>query len=554
MSGFRLSFPSLAPALAIALMLATGAGIAAAETADDRRVRQLAGQAGSYAGDVRALLAKGADPNVPDRNGRTAVHGAASISATETMQALLKAGGNPNRRDKDGNTPLHLASAAAPVTGFVATIRLLLRADADPGIANGEGRTPLHIAVTRHEQPAAVEALLAHGADANRRDRWGSTPLHAALGHNPGWPGWAGSGVPGIVGPLLANGDGLTALQVFVRESIGSGQTAALLLEAGADPDRKYPDGDALLHAAIRSGGSRGKVKVVEALLAGGAEPCARDAKRYTPYHIASEGGAIQYALSRAGGGDLACDNRDGEAAEGGTGEARMMQARTRTNVRSGPGTQHGKVGLLEAGQEVRVTGEAGEWFRIEGPGGGEAYVHASLLVEPGAQADIEPKCTGRQEGAECWKEIANKPGCHVWDDEFYPDQTVTWSGSCSGGIASGEGKLVWARGGNSYEATGTLDQGKRRGEWTVRYANGSVAEGPYADGEQHGQWILRFANGGRLEQEVHKGSKEGQPGILVTEDGKRHPGTWSGGCFRDRDGETWLRDGDKTREDCRSQ
>ena len=238
MSGSRLSF------LALALMLAAGAGIAAAETADDRRVRQLAGQAHSYAGDVRALLAKGADPNVPDRNGRTAVHGAASISATETMQALLKAGGNPNRRDKDGNTPLHLASAAAPVTGFVATIRLLLRADADPGIANGEGRTPLHIAVTRHEQPAAVEALLAHGADANRRDRRGSTPLHAALGHNPGWPGWAGSGVPGIVGARLRPAPLRRPMQVahldqtifkIMRDRLRQGQDAVSLLASPAE-------------------------------------------------------------------------------------------------------------------------------------------------------------------------------------------------------------------------------------------------------------------------------------------------------------------------------
>ena len=263
MPGFRIVSPSLPIALAIALMLAICADLASAETADDGRLRQLVGQAASYAGDVRALLAKGADPNVPDRAGRTAVHGAAAISAAETMQALLDAGGNPNRRDKDGNTPLHLASVAARLIGAVATIRLLLRAEADPGIANGEGRTALHLVAAHYEQPEAVEALLAHGADANRRDRWGSTPLHAALGHNPGWPGWSGAGLPGIVRALLAggadprltNGDGLPALQLFVREGIGARATAAMLIEAGADPNRKYPNGEAPLHAAIRTGG-----------------------------------------------------------------------------------------------------------------------------------------------------------------------------------------------------------------------------------------------------------------------------------------------------------
>ena len=536
MSGSRLSFFPFAPALAIALMLVTGARIAAAETADESRLRQLAGQAGSYANEVRALLAKGASPNVPDRDGRTAVHGAARISAVATMRALLKAGGNPNRRDKDGNTPLHLASAAAWVNGYLATIRLLLEADADPGIANGQGRTPLHIAVTVPEEPAAVEALLAHGADANRKDRWGSTPLHAALGPNPGWPGGHGAATPDVVGPLLVrgadprilNGDGLTALQLFVREG-ASGRTATLLIEAGADPDRKYPDGDAPLHVAIRSGGSRGKVKVVEALLAGGADPCVRDAKRYTPYHIAPEGGAIRYDLSRAGGGDLACDKREGETAEGGTGEGRVMQARTRVNIRNGPGTQYDRVGLLDTGQEVRVIEESGDWLRIAGPDGGEAFVHASFLVEAGAQTALEPRCAGLQKGAKCWKETADGRGCHVWDTYLHLDQTVIWSGACPGGVAVGEGTLEWTKDGKTTQETGAKARGKKQGQWTVRYASGTVMEGPFVNGKHHGHWVVRYADGGVHEGEAVDGRKHGR-WVEKSQDGTVSEGPYQNG------------------------
>ncbi len=60
----------------------------------------------------------------------------------------------------------------------------------------------------------------------------------------------------------------------------------------------------------------------------------------------------------------------------------RLMQARTRTNVRSGPGTDRARIGTLETGQKVRVTGEVGEWLRIEASGGVAAFVHGSLLVE----------------------------------------------------------------------------------------------------------------------------------------------------------------------------
>ena len=502
------SHPMSLSALVISLMLATGAGIAAAETADESRLRQLAGQAGSYANEVRALLAKGASPNVPDRDGRTAVHGAARISAVETMRALLDAGGNPNRQDKDGNTPLHLASAAAWVSGFMATIRLLLEADADPGIANGEGRTPLHIAVTVPEEPAAVEALLAHGADANRRDRRGSTPLHAALGPNPGGPGWSGgpgAGTPDIVGPLLArgadprivNGDGLTALQLFVREG-ASGRTAALLLEAGADPDRKFSDGDAPLHAAIRSGGSRGKVEVVKALLAGGADPCVRDAKRYTPYHIAPEGGAIRYDLGRAGGGDLACDGR-GEAVALDSEERRRIQ-----EALAGAGFDPGP-----------ADGEFGPRTRRAIEGWQQANGHAATGKLTSGQveallADAPPKPFGPN-----WSIVENQP-CQVWNSGI-PEklEPFTWSGPCVDGKASGEGHLTASGIGASHQ--GGMADGKRHGHGTTTYASGNRYEGEYRDGKPHGYGTVTYADGDVVQ------------------------GQWRTGCFEQDGRRIWI-------------
>ena len=182
----------------------------------------------------------------------------------------------------------------------------------------------------------------------------------------------------------------------------------------------------------------------------------------------------------------------------------RMMQARTRTNVRSGPGTEHARVGLLEAGEEVRVTGEAGEWLRIEGPDGSAAFVHGPLLVpvarEASAQETLEPaaplspKCAGMGRGAECWLELANRPGCHVFDRSY--DQTSTWSGACAGGLAVGQGTLNWSSPYGSAEFSGTLDHGKRHGHWVLHWSDGSVAEGPYADGEEHGHWVLRRPDG----------------------------------------------------------
>ena len=132
------------------------------------------------------------------------------------------------------------------------------------------------------------------------------------------------------------------------------------------------------------------------------------------------------------------------------------MQARTRANVRSGPGTDYSKVGLLEAGDEVHVTGEGGDWMRIQGPDGSIAYVHRSLLVppettspEPDGTAALSPKCAGMSEGSACWNELANEPGCYCLRAPTTAPIRIPspGPGPCSGGLAAGNGTLQLHRG-----------------------------------------------------------------------------------------------------------
>lgn len=67
----------------------------------------------------------------------------------------------------------------------------------------------------------------------------------------------------------------------------------------------------------------------------------------------------------------------------------RPMWAVKRANLRSGTGTQYDRVGLLEVGEKVRVTGDAGDWLRVERSDGRTAFVYTPLLADtsPGEQA-----------------------------------------------------------------------------------------------------------------------------------------------------------------------
>ena len=60
----------------------------------------------------------------------------------------------------------------------------------------------------------------------------------------------------------------------------------------------------------------------------------------------------------------------------------RFMQAAKRANMRSGPSMSYGKVGALQVGEVVWVTGEVrGDWLRIVTRRGTVAYVYAPLLT-----------------------------------------------------------------------------------------------------------------------------------------------------------------------------
>ena len=289
--------PPLAGLLLTGLLLAMWMGTAArAQGADPGLLRTAAGVDANLS-VLLGYLEEGANPNAPDTRGRPALHYVEAGGAPRNLEALLAAGGKPEVQDGDGNTPLHIAADASSPTlderESVAVIRVLLDGGANPNVPNRWGDTPLHVAARPHglHGPAGVELLLRAGADPNKTNDRGNTPLHAAV--EP-----LGSDSEESVGALLdaganpkaVNRDGPTPLLLFVRHGPDDGRPAALLVQAGADPDRKAPDGDAPLHIAIRKGGNRGKEEVVDALLAGGADPCIEDAKGFIPYNVAGLG------------------------------------------------------------------------------------------------------------------------------------------------------------------------------------------------------------------------------------------------------------------------
>src|SRR2546421_5624190 len=99
------------------------------------------------AGDVttvRALLAKGADPNLAAGNNNwTPLLHAIHTNQIRSVEALLDGGADVNRVAGDGFTALMMAAGY----GYTDIVDLLLRRGANPRLAGADGIRPIDLAV-----------------------------------------------------------------------------------------------------------------------------------------------------------------------------------------------------------------------------------------------------------------------------------------------------------------------------------------------------------------------------------------------------------------------
>ena len=124
---------------------------------------------------VRILLKAGADVNVAQGDGMTALHWSAENRSVEMAAMLIYAGANVEAVTRIGGyTPLHLASRS----GSAAIVQELLEAGANPTVASSAGgATPLHFAASASSRGSVI-SFLDHGAEIDARESdWEQTPL-----------------------------------------------------------------------------------------------------------------------------------------------------------------------------------------------------------------------------------------------------------------------------------------------------------------------------------------------------------------------------------------
>ncbi len=250
---------------------------------------------GSAAGDTAAGAPSEAPVIGPEWAWRV-VQAARYGRRAELLEALDQAPFALEARGPEGDTPL----LAAVETGRRELARLLLEHGADPNAANRRGRTPLMEAALRGDLEL-VAMLLEAGADPHRQDRWGETALFDAVraGHLAVVRRLLEAGAdPDVANtrPGREPDSGYTPLMYAVtRAGIGTfgdwEAMVALLLEAGADPNRRTPSGATALMVAQRYG----QQALAELLRRHGAKPIlAAGTRRYDLLLAAAAAGSLE--------------------------------------------------------------------------------------------------------------------------------------------------------------------------------------------------------------------------------------------------------------------
>ena len=251
---------------------------------------------------ARFLLELGADANVKDNEGWTALLREANKGRTSIVQTLLDAGADINVKctcTAGGWTALTLAAQE----GHGATVDILLARGANPNLANSQGDTALALALEREGSMDTVRTLLDRGANVNAKNKQGTTVLMYCI---------RGGSVEHLRLLLEKHADvnakdnnGNTALMWAAIYRHGSVEKLRLLLEKHADVNAKDNNGATALMSAATDleWAADGNVEAIGPLLDAGADLHAKDVKGRTTLMLAIERGHIEMvqALLRKG-------------------------------------------------------------------------------------------------------------------------------------------------------------------------------------------------------------------------------------------------------------
>ena len=224
---------------------------------------------------VRLLLERGADPNIKNDAGATALMWA--VDDAEKTRLLLERGADVNAKSENGRTPLLIAARRF---GSAAVVKLLLERGADPSVKSADifgDITPLTEAA-RMGDAQVMRMLIERGANPKSA---GSLALYYAIRADC-------SQCSDMLIPSLDKKD-LSMASNLLAPPLGDGLATKSLLDLGADVNVRDPGGRTTLMLAASSDSL--PVETVKTLISKGADIHAKSPAGQTALDLAKQRG-----------------------------------------------------------------------------------------------------------------------------------------------------------------------------------------------------------------------------------------------------------------------
>ena len=281
---------------------------------------------GDHQALIKLLSADAGAVNRKGPSGGTPLMYAALYGEAATVRLLLESGADPNLRNNAGATALMWAVDDAEKT------RLLLEYGAEANARSDDGRVPLVIAAGRYGSSPVIKLLLDHGADPSARSPAVTFSVATPIGESA----WAGDDAAfrmlvdrgadvKAAGPqalyfaiqsncvfcrdtLLQSADRniLNAAMLMTAPPRGDARAVQMLLEHGADPNATNPAGRTILMMASSS--EVFPVQTIQVLIQRGAAVDAKGPQGETALYFAKLRGEtpVVAALLKAGAKETA--------------------------------------------------------------------------------------------------------------------------------------------------------------------------------------------------------------------------------------------------------
>ena len=225
---------------------------------------------------IPLLMAHGANPNLVDASGDTALGNAICEDIPSNVQVLLKNGADVNAPNNNGDTPI-MVRPGTDTKNHVTICKLLLAHHPNLNVYDKLGWKPIHHWVDCLE---GLKLLIANGAHWDAKTKDGETPIMLALD----------SGIIESVAYLLDKGGDIHALNAQGipgwMYAVDDTDMLTFLISRGLDINERAPDGSTALDIAV-SQYKPDTLNIVDYLLKHGADPNLKAKDGRTPYSIA---------------------------------------------------------------------------------------------------------------------------------------------------------------------------------------------------------------------------------------------------------------------------